>query len=55
MKRTILFAAAALLLLAAGCVRVHQVDRGTLSSRVMQFEPMGAADFCFQKNPNLNF
>lgn len=37
-----LWAAAALAALACGCVRVHQIDRETLSTRVMQFEPMGA-------------
>ncbi len=25
-----------------GCAMVHQVDRGTLSQKVMQFEPMGS-------------
>ena len=24
-----------------GCVRVHQVDRETLSQQIMQFDPMG--------------
>lgn len=33
---------AALVALACGCLRVHQIDRENLSSRVMQFEPMGA-------------
>lgn len=37
-----IFFAAALSALSAGCVMVHQVDRGTLSTRVMQFEPMGS-------------
>ena len=32
---------AALAALAAGCVRVHQVDRETLSKQIMQLEPMG--------------
>jgi hypothetical protein len=32
---------AALCAAACGCVRVHQVDRETLSRRIMQFEPMG--------------
>lgn len=34
-------ALAALAAAASGCVRVHQVDRGTLSKQIMQFEPMG--------------
>ena len=25
-----------------GCVMVHQVDRETLSQKVMQFEPLGS-------------
>ena len=42
MRLTIkLFAAAALCALAGGCVRVHQIDRETLSKQIMQFEPMG--------------
>lgn len=32
---------AALSALAASCVRVHQIDRETLSTQIMQFEPMG--------------
>jgi len=38
--RLILIAAAAALL--GGCLRVHQVDRETLSQPIMQFEPMGS-------------
>ncbi|MDA8244321.1 MAG: DUF4266 domain-containing protein [Elusimicrobia bacterium] len=33
---------AALSALACSCVRVHQIDRETLSTRIMQFEPMGS-------------
>lgn len=36
-----LAAALALSALAGGCVRVHQIDRETLSRNIMQFEPMG--------------
>ncbi len=32
---------AAFCALAGGCARVHQIDRGTLSRQIMQFEPMG--------------
>ena len=35
----LLYALAALAL--AGCVRVHQVNRETLSQPIMQFEPLG--------------
>ena len=35
------FILTALAALAGGCVRVHQVDRETLSKQIMQFEPMG--------------
>lgn len=37
-----LMALAALAVLACGCARVNQVDRGTLSKQIMQFEPMGS-------------
>ncbi|MDA8132185.1 MAG: DUF4266 domain-containing protein [Elusimicrobia bacterium] len=33
---------AALSALASSCVRVHQIDRETLSTRIMQFEPTGS-------------
>ncbi len=41
-KNIRIFALAALSALACGCVRVHQVDRETLSRQIMQLEPMGA-------------
>ncbi|HBE87958.1 MAG TPA: hypothetical protein DDW67_02315 [Elusimicrobia bacterium] len=36
-----ILALTALAATASGCVRVNQVDRGTLSKQTMQFEPMG--------------
>jgi hypothetical protein len=36
-----IIALAALAATASGCARVNQVDRGTLSKQIMQFEPMG--------------
>jgi len=37
-----LFILGVLCALACGCVRVHQIDRETLSKQIMQFEPMGS-------------